>query len=75
VVTRREKQVNEFDQSDEKTQGATGVPQEGDEGRDSRPTEFQPVDAPTQPEGREYDDPNAKASDADFDAEETNKKE
>lgn len=45
------------------------------EGTDSRATEFHPVDAPTQPEGREYDDPNAKASDAKFDVEETNEKE
>ena len=58
----------------EKNTGS-GVPQRGDEGTDSRPVEFHPVDAPMQPEGSEYDDPNAKASDAKFDVEETNEKE
>lgn len=60
--------MNEFDQ----TQETTGVPQEGDEGKDSRPTEFQPVDNPVQPEGGEYENVDAKKSDADFDVEERN---
>lgn len=43
--------------------------------QDSTPTEFQPVENPTQPEGGEYESLRAKRSDADFDAEETPEKE
>ena len=67
--------MNEFDQTQEKTSGTTGVPQESDEGRDSAPTQ-QPVDAPRH-EHDDFDgvDVDAKEGSADFDAEETNAKE
>lgn len=54
----------------------SGVPQEGDEGRDSHPTQLHPVDAPRH-DHDDYDaeDGDKQEKDADFDAEEKNTKE